>query len=197
VSLDYSIVLNGVIVCAACKPTALAKLQTGQVVGDAAIWREKKVLVLGARATLPDRCIKCNATSDGARLKRTLYWHPPGWYVLVLANLIIYAIVAMIVRKTAKIEVGLCAEHRRARWTAIAIGWGLFIGSIAALVVGINANATWLAVLSPFLLLTGLIWGAVGGRVVSARRIDARWVRLGGAGPAFLDELPEFPREMA
>src|SRR5258706_76322 len=80
VSVDDSILLNGVAVCATCKPTALAKLQTGQAVGDAAIWRDKKVLVLGVRAALPDRCIKCNAPAEGSRLKRTLYWHPPGWY---------------------------------------------------------------------------------------------------------------------
>jgi len=41
----------------------------------------------------------CDADSTG---------HPPLLYLLILLNLLIYALVAIIVRKRATIEIGLC-----------------------------------------------------------------------------------------
>ena len=53
------------------------------------LWRDGKLLLIRKGAELPDRCLKCNEPAEGYRLKRTLSWHPPGWYLLVLLNLII------------------------------------------------------------------------------------------------------------
>lgn len=86
-------------------------------------WRDGKLLVMRPEANLPDRCIRCNAPAGGFRFKRNLSWHPPGWYLLLFFNLIIYVIVALIVRKRAKVAVGLCARHRKKRANAIILGW--------------------------------------------------------------------------
>jgi hypothetical protein len=191
VLVDESIVLGGLPVCANCKPAALAKLQGGLALGDAGIWCEKKTLVLGARAILPDRCIKCNEPANGNRLKRNLYWHPQGWYALILLNLVIYAVVAAIVRKRANIEVGLCAKHHRARWTAIAAGWALILAGLAGMIGGaIQPGQGWLALVGFTALVFGIFWGIIGGRVVFAREITPSRVRVGGAGRAFLQTLP-------
>lgn len=136
--MDESIVLSGSVVCAPCKPAALARLAGGQGVGSAGLWRDKRAVVLGARAELPDRCVKCNAPGEGRRLKRNLYWHPPAWYLLILVNLLVYAVAALAVRKRATIEVGLCEAHRIRRWMHIGIAWGFVISSVASFFVAAN-----------------------------------------------------------
>lgn len=188
--------LGGQVVCAQCKPAAIAKLQGGQQIGGGGIWRDRKVVVMGVRAELPDRCIKCNEPTHGVRLKRQLYWHHSALYLLVIfPGLLIYAIVAMAVRKRATIHVGLCEKHRGRRWMHIGIAWALFLGGVAATVVGANnPNLGAFAGLGILAILTGIIWGLAGGRVVTARRIDPDWVRFQGAGRDFLDSLVEFPK---
>lgn len=193
--MDESIVLSGYTVCKECKPTVVAKLAGGQQIGDGGVWREKKAVVMGVRAVLPDRCVKCNAPSEGTKLKRRLYWHKPAWYALILVNLLVYALAAMIVRKTATIHVGLCGKHRGRRWLHIGIAWTLIIGAIAAFVVGVNdPQLAWLIGAGVLALLVGIIWGLVGARTVTALKIDDQWVRFSGAGRNFLERLPELPK---
>lgn len=194
IGFEDSIVINGVALCPTCKPVALAKLQCGQTVGDSVIWREKRTLVIGSRAVLPDRCVKCNGTTDGQRLARTLYWHTPWLYILLLPGVLFYVIGAVIARKTAKIQVGLCDVHRASRRNAIIIGWSLFLGGILAIYAGAANDLGSVVLAGVAAILTGIIWGIAGSRVVYARRIDKNWTRAGGAGAAFLDSLPEFPK---
>ena len=67
----------------------------------------------------PDRCVICNCPAEGFRLKRTAYWHP-GWvYLLILISIVIYAVVALIVRKSVRLEYGLCPKHKARRVTGI------------------------------------------------------------------------------
>lgn len=192
---DESIVLSGVVVCAACKPVAVAKLQMGGQLGDGGAWRDKRTLVMGPRAILPDRCVKCNAPTHGEKLKRQLYWHSPWIYLTILLNLLIYLIIALVVRKQAKIEVGLCAQHRTKRWMHIAIAWGLMLGGGAGITVGVNnLNPGPFVGFGILAIVVGIFWGVFGSRVVYARSIDTQWIRLGGAGQPFLESLPEFPK---
>ena len=195
VRVDESIVLSGYTVCAECKPTVVSKLAGGQQIGDGGVWREKKTVVMGVRAVLPDRCVKCNAPAEGAKLKRRLYWHKPAWYALILVNLLVYALAAMIVRKTATIHVGLCGKHRGRRWLHIAIAWGLIFAGIAGIVVGANdQQLAWMIGLGVLAMLTGIIWGLVGARTVAAQKIDEQWGRFSGAGREFLESLGELPK---
>jgi len=192
-------VIGGNVVCAPCKPAAIAKLQGGQQIGGGGVWRERKLVVMGARAELPDRCIKCNVPANGARLKRRLYWHHPAWYLFLLltpfGGFLIYLIVAIAARKRATIHVGLCEKHRGRRWMHIGIAWALVLGGIAATVVGTNdPKLAALAGAGALAILTGIIWGLAGGRAVTARRIDQDWIRFQGARRDFLDSLVDFPK---
>ena len=69
------------------------------------VWRNNSVLVMTKEALLPNRCIKCNAPAE-EQLKHRLTWHHPGLYLLALASILIYVVVAMVVRKTATVNVG-------------------------------------------------------------------------------------------
>lgn len=196
VRVDESIILSGVVVCASCKPTVLAKLQTGQQIGEGGVWRDKQTIVMGPRAVLPDRCVKCNAVTPGPKLKRQLYWHPAWVYATILLNLLIYLVVALIVRKRATVEVALCPQHRQSRWIHIAIAWTLVLGGGAGIVLGANDQDLAILIgLGILAILAGIVWGVVGARIVFARRIDPQWVKLGGAGRPFLASLPEFPKQ--
>ncbi|AGA30262.1 hypothetical protein Sinac_6160 [Singulisphaera acidiphila DSM 18658] len=82
---------------------------------DEGCWRAGRFLVLTKKASLPDRCIKCNLPANHYRLTRKLYWHPPVWYLTLLISPLLYIIVGGFVRYSAKIKVGLCPRHRTRR----------------------------------------------------------------------------------
>lgn len=156
------------------------------------IWRDGKTLVLRAGAELPPRCVKCNAPAAGRLKQRTVYWHQPWVYVLVLLNVLIYLVVALILRKRAKVAPGLCARHRRHRWLGFAAGWGGTLLSLVTLVAGLSADSGPLLAVSGALLLVALVTGILLTRIVYPERIDREFVRLKGCGSAFLETLPTF-----
>src|ERR1043165_4984617 len=113
------IMLNNAWVCGGCKPIFLQRWREGAAPSGAAgsLWRRDKQLVTRSETPFPARCVRCNAPANGYRLKRQLYWHPPAYYLFILFNLLVYAIVAMCVRKKAILHVGLCEKHReRRKW---------------------------------------------------------------------------------
>jgi hypothetical protein len=107
------------------QPEAVLEDRTGN---DAEMWREGKVLVMRKGGDLPHRCIECNEPSAAPLRRYKLSWHSPWLYLLLLLALLLYAIVAAIVRKTAVVHVGLCELHqRRVVWGRIAELLGGFL----------------------------------------------------------------------
>ena len=161
----------------------------------AGLWQDRGLLVVDNGAGLPPRCVVCNAPASGAPLPRTLSWHPAGWYLLVLFNVLVYAIVAMIVRKTATIHVGLCDRHRARRRLWIAIAWALFAIAFAlpACLMPFGDGAVFVGgmLLPPLLIAAGLC-GILGARVVHAKKIDGERAWVAGACSDFLAELPQW-----
>lgn len=161
------------------------------VAAEAEMWREGKVLVLRRGGSFPHRCIKCNEPSVAPTRRYKLSWHSPWLYLLILLALILYAIVAAIVRKTAVVDVGLCARHqKRVLWGRI-IGWGGLALEIALVWAGLGADMPILAIVALALALPWIIATMVVNRLVLPVRIDERYVRLKGCGPAFLGSLPD------
>jgi hypothetical protein len=74
------------------------------------VWRDQSKMVVSKGALLADRCVKCNAPATGPRLKKKLSWHHPAIFILIFVALLIYLIVAMILRKTAVLELGPLRE---------------------------------------------------------------------------------------
>src|SRR5262245_40589761 len=89
------------------------------------IWRDKSTLVMTKDASLPDRCIKCNAPANGLRLTRKLAWHTPVLYLTILIAVLVYAILAAVLSKRAIVYLGMCRQHFERRRKQIVIGWGL------------------------------------------------------------------------
>jgi GYF domain 2 len=179
-------------VCASCKPLFFQKVQEGVPVGAARVWRSGKFVVMGLKPELPDACVKCNAPVNGVRLKRKLRWHHPAIYLVLLVNIVVYAIVASLASKRAEVTVGLCPAHRAKRIRAIAIGWVLALLGLGAIPWAIGAENGGIALAGVLFLVVGLLWGVIGGRVVYAKKIDTEHAWMAGCGQAYLAALPEW-----
>jgi hypothetical protein len=157
------------------------------------VWRDKSTLVMSKEASLPDRCIKCNEPANGRRLKRKLSWHHPAIFLLILVAVLIYLIVAMILRKRATVEIGLCERHFAKRRRDILITWVLFLLGVAGFVMaGLAEEGAYLLV-GVLLLLGALIYGLAVVRVVAPSKIDDKFVWLRGVNKNYLSQLPQWP----
>jgi hypothetical protein len=177
-------------ICASCKPEVIRKISTGLPVGR--LWRKGRVLFANRDAAFPSRCVKCNCEVSNERLRRKLTWHPPLVYILLLLSPIIYLLFALCTQKKAELFVPLCDNHRRNRRGAILTAWGIFATSIGAFVMAAGFSNGWLVLGGVVLLITSMIWGTVGARVIVARRITREHVQISGVCNEFLDELPQW-----
>ena len=163
-------------------------------VGDG-VWRDADDLVVSYDASFPHRCVKCNEPSEIPHRVRKVYWHHPAVFVLLFGFAPLYVIVALIVRRTLKINPGLCARHLENRRLWIAIGW---IGSLLVPVL-LAVLANWLdmdgglfALLALVSILVSAVAGILNSRILYPRRIDDRHGRLKGADERFLASLPNY-----
>lgn len=150
---------------------------------------EHGLAVAPQNAPWPERCVKCNAPADGGRVKQTLYWHKPIIYALILLGPLIYAIVALVVRKSFTAHVGLCKTHRKRRtWLQTAGVFTVFssMGSCAMMFEGNAGPALSVGTLG---IVIGFILVHVGSYVVSAKRIDDAYAWL-KCGAPFVQSLP-------
>lgn len=143
-------------------------------------------------ALLPDRCVKCNAFTNN-RLRRKFAWHHPAIYLLLVVAWLVYLIVAMIVRKRAIVDLGLCEEHSAKRRTSIWISWLLALGGVAGFVIAIVANDGIPALIGVLMLLAAIVFAVITTRVVYPSKIDDRFVWLKGFNAEYLNQLPQWP----
>jgi hypothetical protein len=161
---------------------------------DIAAWRDGDVLITLVGAQLPQRCVKCNGPADHPTRTRKIYWHHPGVYMLVVINVVIYAIVAAIVRRRAFVRAGLCVEHKKRGRITLLLVWSGALGGIVLMVFGMASSWGIWGALPGLLLILGSIFAALlFARIVYAKKIDKSHVYLRGCGNAFLDSLPPFP----
>ncbi|MGE0606587.1 MAG: hypothetical protein AB7O62_05615 [Pirellulales bacterium] len=161
------------------------------------IWRDGKQLLTHRQAILPDICVKTNLPAEGGRLPRNLSWHSPWFALLILFNLLIYLVVALIVTKRAKIEIGISQAARRRRRKGILIGLGIaLLGVAIPFVVGVafGTDGPFAASLAVGMLIfiVGLIVAAKFAAVVSAAKITDTHIWLNGVHPDYLARLPIF-----
>ena len=168
-----------------------------EVIEQGGLWRQGTLLIMDKLATLPDRCVKSNVPTE-RRLKRSLSWHHPSIFLAVLAGLLIYVLLALVLRKTATIWIGLSEEWFARRRRAMIISWMFVLISIAMVTGGIatidrSSAFGWLIGGGVVLFLVGAIYGLVAARMVSPTRITDTHIWLKGVCPEFLHSLPEWP----
>ena len=175
-------------------PRETGYMPTTGVPGFAGLWRQGSVLVMHKMAPLPNVCLKSNQPATG-RLKRSLSWHHPAIYLLILLHLFIYIVVALIVRKTATIQIALSDEWLARRRRRMLIAWGLILLSVGLFVGGlfhVDQGQVWPALLiifSIFLFLGAAIYGLMSCRMVWPQRMTGDYIWLKGVNNSFLDRL--------
>lgn len=177
--------------CQACKPIYLDRLKNGLGPTDDLLARDGDKVVMGRKARLPDICFKCGDPAC-TRIKRKLQWHHPAFYLFILLNLLIYAIVAMCVSKKAEVEVPLCAKHKARRKMVIGIGWAGVGVLVLSIVIGvaISPKGGGLIPLGFLVFVACLVCVGIINTAGRSARISDKLVWLKGAGPTFLAALP-------
>ena len=160
------------------------------------IWRDKSTLVMTKDASLPDRCVKCNAPANGVRLKRRLAWHSPVLYLLIFLAVLIYVILAGMLSKRATVYLGLCNEHFQRRRKQKAIGWLLLAIGVVGPILAIAYDYPMLGLLGFAVFLFAVVWLVVVSRVVVVRKIDDQLVWLNGLKSDYLAQFPSWQNQV-
>jgi hypothetical protein len=194
VGAENLIELLGNRVCAECKPMAVQSLKEGAFIpSKQTAWCEGNKVVAHSQTSLPARCFKCNKEVTTAPLNRNLYWHPPLYYLFIFFNIIVYAVIAMIVRKRATLDVYLCEQHTQRRKYFIIGGWAGSLLGIILVIVGAVENMGWLSFVGIAVFVGAIIAGVAGAQLARPSRIKGDLVWLGGAGKEFRASLPPMP----
>ena len=155
----------------------------------AGYWRDGKRVAMDRNASLPDRCFKCNEPANGYRRTVKLTHVPLGTEMMVGA-------IAYAFAKQARVDIGLCERHRRSRAMNAALISLAVLGLSILVFTQVQATDVVLPLLATVGLIggvVGLIYAAVGTRVVRATKITDTHVWLKGAGEPFLAALPDAP----
>jgi hypothetical protein len=163
---------------------------TGTDSGQAMFWRSGALLMARNGAVLPPRCVKCNAPIDGSAKQRRFSWHHPALFLIILLNILIYAIVAIVVRKNVVVTLGLCQAHRRRRFRGILAGVaGIFL-SVGFFIASGMAEQPNLVLAGLVVLVVSIVVIESMARTLSPARIADKVGQLKGCGEAFLASLP-------
>ena len=160
------------------------------------IWRDKSTLVMTKDASLPDRCVKCNAPANGVRLKRKLAWHHPVLYLVIFFAVLIYVILAAMLSKRATVYLGLCDQHFQRRRKQKAIGWLLLIIGVVVPIVAIAYDYPVLGLLGFAVFLFAAVWLVFVSRVVAVKKIDDHLVWLNGINSDYLAQFPAWQNQV-
>lgn len=160
---------------------------------SAGVWQQKGALVMHKEAALPDRCIKCNRPANGRTLTKKYMWHHPAWYLFIFAGLLIYLIVALVVRKQVVLHLPLCDEHFAKRRTAIWASFGMLAASVVLFIFGVANNLPALFLVGLLLLFVAAIYGALSASVIAIQKVDDQYVWLKRVNKDYLMLLPELP----
>jgi hypothetical protein len=151
---------------------------------------------LAQNAHLPLLCVKCGAPANGKPVAKNFSWHHPGFYFLILIGLLIYLIVALVVRKTMKLQVPLCLHHAQRRTTAAMLAWVLPVVGIADAFIlpRFNVDGGVVALTTVVLVLAGLVIWAVVSNPIRPKFIDQYRGEFSGVCESFLQHLPPVQR---
>jgi hypothetical protein len=151
--------------------------------------RDGKLAVVPVGNDLPPRCIKCNAPVKAPIKEVKLYWHSPWLYLLVLINVLVYAVVGLVVRRTVKVSPGLCGAHAAQRRRRILLFLALGAGSCLIWGSLLTTQDSGLSAAFFILAILFLFAGALASRKVHAKKITKEHASVGGCGEAFLASL--------
>jgi len=167
-----------------------AVLAAGTPAAAPRLRREGSLLVVPRDAKLPPYCVKCGQPAE-KYIRKTFGWHQPWLYLLIFLGVLLYAIVATIVMKRQRVEVPLCATHRKRRTGFLLAGWLLLAGFIPLGVIvgslGPGDDMAGVGFLVGFVaFIASLVFFVLGARLLVPKNIDDYQATFAGASPVFL-----------
>jgi hypothetical protein len=167
------------------------RIMASPVLTPALATRRGRDLVVPRSASLPAHCLKCG-TAASIPWRKKFYWHNSWVYFLILLNLLIYIIVAVVVRKQMELNLPLCDAHHADRKRYRLLGTLMLIGFVpAGLVLGANFSETLGWTTGALMFVAGLVFWQMSTLGIRASKIDEAGGVFRGASKAFLDMLPE------
>ena len=149
-----------------------------------------------SNTTLPNLCVKC-AQPATVMKNKTYAWVPQWVAFLFVLGALPYLIVAMIIRKSIKLQVGMCAEHQKTQRTRKIIGIVLLLLVVPfiAVMVQFGDNGAIAGVfLGLAMFLTGLFYLVFGMNCyLRPLFIDKSYAKFRGPCDEFLRQLPMKP----
>lgn len=139
-----------------------------------------KALVAPKGYIFPAICLKTGATEDlNPRERRKFSWSSPKLAILIIVNILIYALVASICAKRGEVHFHLSRNAARKRRNALLGNWGLLFLAIACFILGATTDTPayfWAGGVS---MLLCLIFGIIASRFFWAQKVDKThiWIR--------------------
>jgi len=186
----------------ASNPYAPPESELQAFIDPAVVWRNEKLIVMRKGGDLPGRCILCNEIAEPGKPRRIIYlniWLQIAMLVLFLVfnvlALIPIIIVSLIFRKTAKVGIPVCGEHRRKRLWITLTTFSLLAASIglAVMAARIPMYQGPIFMIAAVIFVGAFVLAIIRGQLLRAKKIDKETVTLKGAKSPFLDSLPVYP----
>ena len=163
---------------------------------SAPCWQGKEMYVPVSNTTLPNLCVKCAQPATVIKNK-TYAWVPQWVAVLFLLGALPYLIVAMIIRKSIKMQVPMCAAHQKTQVTRRIIGIVLLVlfVPVAALFAQAGDAGTAIGLILAFVMFFAGLFYLVFGMNCYLRPmfIDKTYAKFRGPCDEFLRQLPMKP----
>lgn len=149
---------------------------------------------------LPAVCVCCGSAAVTTKSKQ-MQWFPPWVYILILAGLLPYAIVASVLTKKARVQAPFCEDHKGHWFNRSALMWGTFflflVLSGAGFIFGMNLERHQQDLVMPWVcvggtvLFTGWLVTVIVCAMTAIRpcEITDREVTLTGVSDAFADAV--------
>jgi hypothetical protein len=156
------------------------------------MWRSGRLLICRRDAHFPDRCVKSNDPVGPQRTRLKLRWFHPMLFLAGTSSTANKARESETLKVT--LNVGLCDRCLRKFRLLKRLATIWLAVSLAALVTGLLWNSVdFFVIWGGIGLLVGLVFERFFARMLIVKEINARYVKLRGAAPDFLAELPEWP----
>ena len=168
------------------------------------IWSDGDLLVVHKHARLPRICVKTRQAA-GDVIHRKFYWHSRLYYLLIFIHILVYALVAFLLRKKHELDIPLSMESAARRRSKILKCWSFGILGFVLLLVGIFGAASsrqgdpmlWVFLA---LLLAGVVMslasaliGSYAAMILVPKKMTDHATWFKGADPAFVRSFPPIP----
>ncbi|MGC4001737.1 MAG: hypothetical protein QM811_00680 [Pirellulales bacterium] len=147
-------------------------------------------LSVPAIAALPPTCVFCNEPVQPSTYKsRALYYMNPLFYLLVLLNILIFAIVAICVRKKCQLTFGYCQTHARKRALWLTVAAVLMISAIGMFFYAANQRrgGEVAGLTGGGMFIGGLIVLVIASRTIAPKGELNGYFLIKGFGRPFID----------